>query len=145
MSTNISSTEQIVEINAGDQITNVNIVSQSTTQVISGEQVVTVDVNAGTIPAAWGSITGTLSNQTDLQNALNAKQNNITLTTTGTSGAATLVGATLNIPNYTDTGLTSVGLAMPTGFDVSGSPLTSNGTLNVNFASGYSLPTTTRL
>jgi len=61
MSTNISSTEQIVEINAGDQITNVNIVSQSTTQVISGEQVVTVDVNAGTIPAAWGTITGTLS------------------------------------------------------------------------------------
>jgi hypothetical protein len=30
-----------------------------------------------------------------------AKQNNITLTTTGTSGAATLVGATLNIPQYT--------------------------------------------
>lgn len=100
MSTNINSTEQIVEINAGDQITNVNIVSQSTTQVISGEQVVTVDVNAGTIPAAWGSITGTLSNQTDLQNALNAKQNNITLTTTGTTGVATLVGSILNIPNY---------------------------------------------
>ena len=30
----------------------------------------------------------------------NAKQNAITLTTTGSSGAATLVGATLNIPNY---------------------------------------------
>jgi hypothetical protein len=30
-----------------------------------------------------------------------AKQNNITLTTSGTSGAATLVGATLNIPQYT--------------------------------------------
>jgi hypothetical protein len=30
----------------------------------------------------------------------NAKQNAITLTTTGTSGAATLVGSTLNIPNY---------------------------------------------
>jgi hypothetical protein len=30
-----------------------------------------------------------------------AKQNAITLTTTGTSGAATLVGATLNIPQYT--------------------------------------------
>jgi len=34
------------------------------------------------------------------QTALNAKQNNITLTTTGTSGAATLIGSTLNIPNY---------------------------------------------
>ena len=53
------------------------------------------------LPAVqWGSITGTLSNQTDLQTALNNKQNNITLTTTGTSGAATLVGSTLNIPNY---------------------------------------------
>lgn len=31
----------------------------------------------------------------------NAKQNAITLTTTGTSGAATLVGATLNVPQYT--------------------------------------------
>lgn len=50
--------------------------------------------------AVWGSITGTLSNQVDLQAALNAKQNNITLTTTGTSGAATLIGATLNIPRY---------------------------------------------
>jgi len=30
----------------------------------------------------------------------NNKQNAITLTTTGTSGAATLIGATLNIPNY---------------------------------------------
>jgi hypothetical protein len=30
----------------------------------------------------------------------NNKQNTITLTTTGTSGASTLIGATLNIPNY---------------------------------------------
>jgi hypothetical protein len=32
--------------------------------------------------------------------ALALKQDNVTLTTTGTSGAATLVGATLNIPQY---------------------------------------------
>jgi len=50
--------------------------------------------------AVWGSITGTLSSQTDLQNALNAKQDDITLTTTGTSGAATFIGNTLNIPQY---------------------------------------------
>ena len=35
----------------------------------------------------------------------NAKQNAITLTTTGSSGSATLVGATLNIPTYTLSGL----------------------------------------
>lgn len=38
-------------------------------------------------------------------------------------------------------GLTSVGLSVPTGFAVSGSPLTSNGTLALSFDSGYSLPT----
>jgi len=101
----------------------------------------------------WGEITGTLSNQTDLQSALDnkedvvdegttaqyyrgdktfrdldktavgltnidntsdvnkpvstatqtaldEKQNTISLTTTGTSGVATLVGATLNVPDY---------------------------------------------
>jgi hypothetical protein len=36
-------------------------------------------------------------------NTFNDKQDSITLTTTGTSGAATLIGATLNIPNYTNT------------------------------------------
>ncbi len=38
-----------------------------------------------------------------------AKQNTLTLTTTGTSGAATLTGATLNIPQYTGGGGVSDG------------------------------------
>jgi hypothetical protein len=50
--------------------------------------------------AAWGGITGDINNQQDLIGLLSLKQNNITLTTTGSSGAATLIGATLNIPNY---------------------------------------------
>ena len=40
----------------------------------------------------------------NLANRFAAKQNNITLTTTGTSGAATLTGATLNIPQYSGGG-----------------------------------------
>lgn len=65
------------------------------TKSITGAQI----IGAGGT-ATWGGITGTLSSQTDLQSALNAKQNTLTLTTTGTSGAATLVGSTLNIPQY---------------------------------------------
>jgi predicted heme/steroid binding protein len=38
----------------------------------------------------------------------NGKQNALTLTTTGSSGASTLVGATLNVPNYTLSGLGGV-------------------------------------
>lgn len=84
--------------------------------------------------ASWGDITGMLSSQTDLQTALDAKQDDlvsgtsiktinstsllgsgnvsvqdpITLTTTGTSGAATLVGSTLNIPQYSGGGASGV-------------------------------------
>ena len=49
--------------------------------------------------------TGTLADSRIASAATwNAKQNAITLTTTGTSGAATLVGSTLNIPNYASSG-----------------------------------------
>jgi hypothetical protein len=50
------------------------------------------------LPVASATNTGKLSS-TDWS-TFNSKQNTITLTTTGTSGAATLVGSTLNIPNY---------------------------------------------
>lgn len=40
--------------------------------------------------------------------------------------------------------VTSVGITMPTGFSVSGSPITESGILAVGFASGYSLPTTAK-
>jgi hypothetical protein len=38
------------------------------------------------------------------------------------------------VPSGTGSGLTSVGLSMPTGFSVSGSPLTSNGTISVSWS-----------
>jgi hypothetical protein len=41
-----------------------------------------------------------------IQTQLNAKQGSLTLTTTGTSGASTLVGNTLNIPQYSGGGTT---------------------------------------
>jgi len=34
---------------------------------------------------------------------------------------------------------------MPTGFSVSGSPITSSGTLVVSMTSGYGIPTTTQM
>lgn len=40
--------------------------------------------------------------------------------------------------------VTSVALTAPTGFVVSGSPITSSGTLAITFASGYALPTTAK-
>ena len=63
----------------------------------SGSTYIEVSPSVGT---AWGGITGTLSNQTDLQTALNAKQSTIILSTNNYAGVSTLIGSTLNIPNY---------------------------------------------
>jgi hypothetical protein len=79
-------------------------------------------------------------------NTFNGKQNAITLTTTGTSGAATLVGSTLNIPQYSGGGgggtVTSVAALTigTTGTDITST--VANGTttpvitLNIPTASG---------
>ena len=53
----------------------------------SGATYIEVSPTVGTI---WGGITGTLSNQTDLQNALNAKQNNLSGTGFVKSTAGTI-------------------------------------------------------
>jgi predicted heme/steroid binding protein/nitrogen fixation protein len=44
----------------------------------------------------------------DIQSQINSKQSTITLTTTGSSGSATFVSNTLNVPTYTLTGLGGV-------------------------------------
>ena len=67
------------------------------------------------------------------------KQDAITLTTNNTTGAATLVGSTLNIPIYASSGagggtVVSVGLTMPSALNVVGSPITTSGTFTVTGA-----------
>ena len=58
------------------------------------------------LPTASASNRGALSSAD--WSTFNAKQNALTLTTTGSSGASTLVGATLNVPTYTLSGLGGV-------------------------------------
>ena len=63
------------------------------------------------------SMLSTHPNKTYVDANVATKQNTLSLTTTGTSGAATLVGATLNIPNYAGGGMVypAAGIAISTG------------------------------
>jgi hypothetical protein len=57
------------------------------------------------VAATTSNEIGYLSGVTSaIQTQLNAKQGTLTLTTTGSSGAATLIGSTLNVPQYTASG-----------------------------------------
>jgi len=107
---------------------------------------------SGTIDVANGgtgatTLTGVLKgNGTSAFSAATAGtdyQAPITLTTTGTSGAATFVSNVLNIPQYSGGGgsgtVTSVALTAPSIFTVTGSPVTTSGTLAISY-SGTALP-----
>jgi hypothetical protein len=87
-------------VNGAGNLTTFPILTGYVTAVSGTAPVVS---SGGTTPAismaaATASVDGYLDNAD--WSTFNAKQNAITLTTTGTSGASTLVGATLNIPNY---------------------------------------------
>lgn len=77
----------------------------------------------------WGAITGTLSNQTDLQNALNLKANLASPTFTGTVTAPTFVGA------LTGNASTATSFTGNLGGDVSGT----QSATSVNKINGVSL------
>ncbi len=74
------------------------------------------DSNTGvfSMPAATSSQNGYLTSAN--WTTFNNKQNALTLTVTGSSGAATLTGATLNIPTYTLSGLGGQPALSGTGF-----------------------------
>jgi hypothetical protein len=62
------------------------------------------DANLTTIANTSGTNTGDNATNTQYSGLAASKQDALTLTTTGTSGAATLIGATLNIPQYSGGG-----------------------------------------
>jgi len=75
------------------------------------------------VASTWGSIAGTLSNQTDLQAALNLKANNASPTFTGT----------LTAPTISATSITSTTIAAPTA--VVGMQYQENPATNTTFSS----------
>jgi hypothetical protein len=100
------SEDAVFDALAGKQAT---LVSGTNIKTIEGQSL----VGSGNIDLSKSDVgLGNVDNTSDAnkpvstatQTALNAKQNTLTLTTTGSSGAATLVGATLNIPQYSGGG-----------------------------------------
>ena len=143
--------------NTGDQdisgiATNATAISANTAKVTESTTVtaplslIGYDVS---IPAASGTVNGYLSS-TDWT-IFNGKQPAGSYLTSETdpfwvSDSSTYAAKSwVTAKGYTtNTGtVTSVGMSVPTGLTVSGSPVTSSGTLAVGLQSGYSIPTTT--
>jgi hypothetical protein len=83
-----------------------------------------------TFPNANGSTRGLLTAAD--WTTFNSKQGALTLTTTGSSGAATLVGTTLNIPNYASGGAVNWSETFASGTQASSQWSPNNAASNVN-------------
>ena len=105
-----------------------NVTDVYMTQSVSPVYINVSYSDGGSGAAVWGSITGTLSNQTDLQNAVNAKFDDPTGTTSQYLRGDGSLETFPAIPSGT---VSSVGLTMPSAFSVANSPVTSSGTLAV--------------
>jgi len=131
-------------------VTSVDVVGGTTGLTTSGGPVTTAGVITlgGTLSVGSGGtgavtltgiLKGTGTTPITIATAGTDYQAPITLTTTGTSGAATFIGNTLNIPQYSGGGgsgtVTSVGQTFTGGLiSVGGSPVTTSGTLALTVA-----------
>ena len=110
---------------SGGTVTSVGLSSATSGVTIGSTPVTTSGTITLAIATASGSQNGLLSS-TDWT-TFNSKQGTITLTTTGTSGAATFSANTLNIPNYADGGVLSLsaigGTANANGATITGTVL----------------------
>ena len=107
---------------------------------ISGGTGITVSPNPITTTGTVSADLTVLMELTDttllnLTTRFATKQPNITLTTTGTSGAATFSSNTLNIPQYTGGSGTVTSVA--SGYGLTGGPITTTGTLRVDTSTVY--------
>lgn len=109
--------------------------SGDTISIYAGDSLLSsalLPVSDETDPIALDSINNNL--RPDIQNLKTSKQDTITLTTTGNSGASTFDGTTLNVPNYVD-GLTG-GYVPYFTTQLINSPISTNGVSVVVGSSG---------
>ena len=100
---NSDGTDYDLTANSGGTVTSVGLSSATSGITIGSTPITTSGTITLDIAIATGSLQGLLSS-TDWT-TFNNKQDTITLTTTGTSGAATLISNTLNIPQYSGTNI----------------------------------------
>jgi len=106
---------------SSNKIASTRFVKQNSYMINSNVATKTNNSDTAAMMAAAPRVQRFLDSVANLKTSIATKQNTLTLTTTGTSGAATLTGATLNIPQYSGTNI----------YNANGS-LTSNRTLTLN-------------
>lgn len=113
------------------------------TPVVWGDRTIT----AGSGLTGGGSLEGDLTlSHADTSSQISASNSGRTYIqsiTLDTYGHITSISSATNTDTHVGT-VTSIAMTVPTGLSITGSPITSSGTLALSLTSGYSIPTTTK-
>ena len=147
MSTIITPSEEQINIVVNDEKISINVESGDVIVNVN-EQIVEVStVNGGyPLPTTVYSVFGRTGNIIATEGDYDLGElGDVTLVSSTNGDVLTYDGTKWINKAVTGTGtVTSVNMSVPVGLQVSGNPITVAGTLAVNFAAGYSLPTTAK-
>jgi len=147
MSTIITPSEEQINIVVNDEKISINVESGDVIVNVTENIVEVSTVNGGyPLPTTVYSVFGRTGTIVATEGDYNLdKLSDVTLTSSTNGDVLSYDGTKWINKPVTGTGtVTSVNMSVPLGLQVSGNPIVSNGTLAVNFASGYSLPTTAK-
>lgn len=119
-----------------------NSVFQVGTSTFHAVAVIVEDIERARFNSAGRMLLGTTTDNTvDIFQANGSIIATAIKKTGGTSSQFLKADGSVDSTAYGTGSVTSVSATVPTGFDISGLPITTSGTLAISFASGYSLPT----
>jgi len=147
MSTIITPSEEQINIVVNDEKISINVESGDVIVNVTENIVEVSTVNGGyPLPTTVYSVFGRTGNIIAVDGDYDLGElGDVTLVSSTNGDVLTYDGTKWINKAVTGTGtVTSVNMTVPVGLQVSGNPITVAGTLAVNFASGYSLPTTAK-
>jgi hypothetical protein len=147
MSTIITPSEEQINIVVNDEKISINVESGDVIVNVTENIVEVSTVNGGyPLPTTVYSVFGRTGNIIAVDGDYDLGElGDVTLVSTTNGDVLSYDGTKWINKAVTGTGtVTSVDMSVPVGLQVSGNPISTVGTLAVNFASGYSLPTTAK-
>jgi len=147
MSTIITPSEEQINIVVNDEKISINVESGDVIVNVTENIVEVSTVNGGyPLPTTVYSVFGRTGNIIAVDGDYDLGElGDVTLVSSTNGDVLTYDGTKWINKAVTGTGtVTSINMTVPVGLQVSGNPITVAGTLAVNFASGYSLPTTAK-
>jgi hypothetical protein len=130
-----TATQSALDLKQATLVSGDNIKTIVGTDILGGGDITLADLGASTVGQNIFSLTNPNAVRFLMMNADNS------VSALSASAFRTAIGAGTSSTVGT---VTSVGMSVPTGLSISGGPITSSGTLTLSFASGYSIPTTTK-